>query len=385
MSLAVPPFCPDTTFSIPFDHLWSTNFSGQVVAYAGTPSGLSRFVGDRPNAMLQYLVSDSTDCPLVEHDWPLVLFGPSGTGKTSLAMSRVASWIRPQAEPPVFLPAADFDRRYRMAMETDSVDEFRQRLLASSGLVIDDLHKLSHKPHTQHEIAVLIDLAVAEQLPLIITMDQSPATCDYLLPRLVSRLSQGLSISVQPPGEKARAEIVRDLAAHHQLSIDDDAVELIVQQSAPVTVPRLTQLFSQIKNRVTRAGDTVQPCIDRGCLLLLFQRDAADVLRMSQVISRTVAKTFSLSVADLKSHSRKQSIVLARGVAIYLNRRLLGKSFIKIGQQFGNRDHSTVMHSYRKICDLVDGSSPDPLGTHQLIQQLEQSLGEQFAQHLQFG
>ena len=217
-------------FSVPFCHLRSTNFSGDQVASHGRSNGLARFVGDDKNEMLKFMValdqahnqSDESpnESPAQTNansvlQWPLVLFGPSGTGKTWLALTLISQLSDQQQDPadakPLSMTALDFDRRFRSAIETDSVEDLRQRMVQSSGLVIDDIHQLVSKPAAQTELTLILDRMHEKNRPIVITMNVSPQECSGLLSQLVSRLLGGLCLPVNPPGPAARLEIIRCL------------------------------------------------------------------------------------------------------------------------------------------------------------------------------
>ena len=396
-------------FSVPFRHLRSTNFSGDQVVSQGRPNGLARFVGDEKNEMLKFLVSicrtvnqsdesssensqapsDSSSAKSVLQ-WPLVLFGPSGTGKTWLALTLISELSDQQQNSqdtkPLSMTALDFDRRYRSAIETDSVEDLRQRMVQSSGLVIDDIHRLDSKPATQAELALILDRMHAKNRPIVVTMDVSPQECDGLLSQLVSRLLGGLCLPVNPPGPAARLEIIRDLATINQLNLTENAIQLLVDQ-LNVTVPKLDHFFAQAKITLL-ADDEQNPDlpIDAAKLTQLFKKSDVEIDQLSKLIIKLVAAEFHLKPSELKSNSRKQTIVLARGVAIYLSRILLGSSFLKIGTYFGNRDHSTIMHAFRKIETITKNSNTDQ-DTNSLkttIRKLKQKLAEQFASQMNF-
>lgn len=404
----------DQVFSVPFRHLRSTHFSGDQMVSTHQPNGLARFVGDQQNQLLKYLIlpmlpNDQADNKSLQTElqWPLVLFGPSGTGKTSLAMTVVSeladrfqsqhSESKEKNSPnskPIYLSAVDFDRRFRTAIETDSVEDLRNRLMQSKGVVIDDIHQLVNKPAAQAEFMIILDRMSRKNWPIVITMDCSPQECTGLSSRLVSRLLGGLSIPVNPPGEKARAEIIRDLAEINGLDLTDDAVSLLVDR-LNVTVPKLNHFFAQVKNSLkaekgseenSKQIDQFGGPIDAAKLTRIFKRSSTDNDQLSRLIIKEVAKEFHLKTAELKSNSRKQTIVLARGIAIYLNRTLLGTSFSKIGSYFGGRDHSTIMHAYRKVEAIVadTDSANTSNSTIYSIEKLKQTLTEQLASQTSF-
>ena len=400
----------DRVFSVPYQHLYSTDFAGDLTPTLGAASGLNRFVGDRSNFLLQFFADQQTNCEVPESDterncpWPLVLFGPTGTGKTALAMailSQQTSQCSTEKNPatisfsnaranatngstsppiPIILSAQDFDRRYRQALETASLEEFRNRICQSAGLAIDNLHQLNGKLAVQRELIALLELNRSNNLPFIFTMNSSPFDSGVLSPQLTSRLSAGLCLPVQPPGPAAREQIVRELASNHRLNLSDDAFNMIVTRF-DVTVPKIEHLFSQISTGLESLEQfSFGQSIDVALLNQLFGKDATDVDQMAATILKKVAREYHVKLSDLKSNSRKQSTVLARNVAIYLIRELAGCSFKQIGRYCGNRDHSTVLHSYQKIVAACDAAGDRTnSSTKTIVHKLKLLLSDQLA------
>ena len=185
----------------------------------------------------------------------------------------------------------------------------------------------------------------------------------------------------------------------HQVGIADDcqrklnAAFLAARQLAVALVSeridlrQLDHFFAQAKITLLADDqeDTDQP-IDAAKLTQLFKKSDTEVDQLSKLIIKLVAAEYHLKPSELKSNSRKQTIVLARGVGIYLSRILLGASFLKIGSYFGNRDHSTIMHAFRKIETINDNSNSDqdPNSLKTTIKKLKQKLTEQFASQMNF-
>jgi chromosomal replication initiator protein len=396
------PMAAEQIFSVPFRFLMDGKFGGEQNRSPSRPLGLARFVGDTSNLLLKYLISEESRNNL-DSQWPIVLFGPSGTGKTSLALTIISglteqsdqednvisfnqSKVESQLGKPIFLSALEFDRRFRSAIETDSVDDFRNKIIQSAGVIIDDVDRLENKTAAQAELVRVLDQMSAKNRPIVITMPSSPQLCNGLSSRLISRLSLGLSLPVNPPGPEARLEIIRELASINQINLSDDATHLLADR-LQVTVPKLNHVFAQIKTSLAADANNHSEIIDASRLTKIFKKSASEVESLCHLIIKSVAKEFDLKVSDLKSNSRKQSIVMARGVSVYLSRELLGVSFLKIGSYLGNRDHSTIMHANRKIEKLISADS-DSNDTDSAIQsivfKLKQELTEKFASQINF-
>jgi chromosomal replication initiator protein len=389
----------DQVFSIPFRYLWNTSFSGELEIHGEQTAEIARFVGDHANQNLK-VFSESRVNTLIDRIescvWPITLFGSSGTGKTSLALTVIADVAERLASErqsskgttnrPQVMSSSDFDRRFRSAIETDSVSDFRRRLLGCRGLVIDDLHQLGGKPASQKELLQLIDEFDRRNRPLIFTINRDPNVFDELLPQLSSRLSGGLCLPVRAPGRQARRIIVRDLCRINQLNITPAGQALIVDRLA-VTVPRIVGFFLHLRTLLSLESDQGNKLqtIDVEFIQQQFTCSPKELDQLATIVINRIAKSFGVKVSELRDNSRKQTITQARAIAIYLQRELLGMTFSRIGSYFGNRDHSTVMHAHRKIKTMIAAAQQDdrkPLSSDALVArvlQIEKELKNQFS------
>ncbi len=372
----------NNVFSVPLRHLSSPVFKNEQVLTESTVRGLFRFVGDSENELLKYL---ATDQPFLDSDWPLVFFGPTGTGKTSLALSIISKLTDANADSiqidnssackPAIFTSPDFARRFNSAIETDSVPDFRNRIVGSSAILIDNIHLLASHQHVQDELVHILDQVSEKAVPIVFTSHQPPHLIPGLSVQLTSRLASGLALSVQAPGPEARRELIRDFMHIHGFEIHENAVGWLVKE-LQLTVPKMNQFFSQLKILLKNSGSARK--LDVGFFEKLFdQSNEKLIYENSRNIIQSVAREFHLKPADLKANSRKQSVVLARGVAIYLCRELLRPSFKHIGSWFGNRDHSTVLHAYRKTKAIVDSDTNTAI--KKSIVRLHNQLLEQFS------
>ena len=339
---------------------------------------LTQFIGDSSNSALKCLVDPNLIC---DDFWPLVLYGGTGHGKTSIAMAfanRLANQMTDQKSgrnsgqvTPTFFRAGDIVRRHRDAIQTDSIDDFRKRFYSADILVIDDLNLLSGKTAVQTELVKLLDSCFARKKPVIFTLDCVPGSGEGLIPQLSSRLVNGLVLPVNRPGQSARRTIATKLAERFGIILDSSATDFVVEH-CDFPVPRMTQLFAQLKHSLDpELADT--PLSSDKIKLSLFG-DNRHYDRDMQLIIRLVANHFELDEAVLKSKSRKQTTVLARNICVYLARDLLQLSFTKIGRCFGGRDHSTVIHAHKNMVNLIE-NDPKLFGS---VSELRRKLTDQF-------
>jgi len=356
------------------------------------------FVGDSTNALLKCLldhhfIRSLVAPPLAGDDSisPVVFFGDSGTGKTSLAvhlMSQLVDYSESGDDPnpqALYFSGSDFYRFYLAANERQDLDEFRQRILNSKGLLIDDLDQLAGKIAAQRELKFMIDSLIEMNKPVVATLKQSPyAAVTGILPELTSRLGGGVLFPVHAPGEQARMRLLKQLSDTHCIQLTDAALTW-VSDKLPVTFPKLNHFFVQLKTELNARKD-FDPFarVDVSTLAVIFQHNPSALETMATQILEIVAQDFELQTSALKSQSRKQTVVIARGIGIYLERTMLGTSFKKIGNRYGNRDHTTIMHSYQKFDSIVrnaDKHQTDSKEDRQLKQilALQQKLNESFA------
>lgn len=412
MSIAPDNSKPDSAaspvFGIPLDHLVRSRFEGwgqsvendrSVSVFVG---GLDEFVGDSNNRMLRCLEkaeqlfastedeSDDVDLdePLqpIRSLSPIVLYGETGTGKTSLALSLISRVCNAAAEEgkPVCFAGSEFYRRYVAAMDRQTLSDFRQLIFDSPGILIDNIGQLEGKLATQRELVYLIDQLDRLGKPVVVTMHASPLETNHLIPQLLSRLSSGVTLPVMPPGIDARRQIIDRLSEIHRTPLNPEAAEWVAQRMA-VSVPKLNHFFVQLKTELkARNGELPQSNkpVDMMTLGLVFQQDESTIDAMATRIIDTVADEFDLTTTVLCSNSRKQTVVTARGVAVWLLRTMLGVSYHSIGKRFGGRDHTTVLHAFQKYDAIIQSESDDNDANTSLCNQvrtLQLRLNDTFA------
>lgn len=351
---------PDSTFLIP------------LLRSSHAPGALPEFVGDETNETLRYFTKQEN---MRHSDWPVVLSGPTGAGKTELAYSIVKPAESSGSAKPIYQSAVEFSRFFNSAVDTDSTRDFRLRYMKSTLVVVDDLHHFSRFPAAQQEMVYLLDQLAFKRTPVVMTSNQPVQLVDGLMPQLASRLLNGLCVDVKAPGFAARCIIISRLASIHKMEIGPGSVSFLVKR-LPVTVPKIRQFFVQfLVQRNLPAG---APVAQDELSAYFDHLNSNDQEKLADLIVQSVAREFKLSPADIRGSSRKQTTALARSVSIYLHRSLLLMSFSKIGSYYGGRDHSTIMHAYKKVLAFMGDNQNDNISRTRTLK-LESQLNEIFA------
>ncbi len=315
------------------------------------------FIAGPENRLVEIAVASfMPNAPIVYN--PLFLHGRSGTGKSHLALGFAALAEEQYGqERVVYTTAIDFARQMAEAVQTQTIDRWRAHFRRAATIVVDDIHRLAirrakrerQKQHAQEELLHILDFLLAQRHRVVVTASEPAADLSGLLPALQSRLLSGLTIPLSPPGPKTRLALIREWLDQRNLALSDTAMALLAE-GLEGTAGELKGALAQIQMAAQAEGRPLDAITIREYLIRRDTRHQSELAEITMAeIATATAKFFRLSVSALRSSSRQRGVVTARGVAVYMARRLTNKSFQQIGRYFGGRDHSTVMHAYRKI------------------------------------
>jgi chromosomal replication initiator protein len=338
---------------------------GFALALGGGPTWASRFVAGPENALALGAVEDvctRSTCP----SNPLVLYGPTGIGKSHLAHA-IACHVA-EAQPGssvVYESAADFARGFAEAVESRGVLPWREAHRSATLLVLDDLEQLADRLAAQIEFLHTIDSLRDTGDRIVVTARGVPSRIPHLLPALTSRLSAGLTVRLAAPGPATRLVVLRMIAAARDLSISEDALRLLADELA-VTVPELSGALHDLN----AGGNPGEPVDSRAAASYVRSRVGGRRATLRDIATHT-ARYYAMHVADLRGPSRRRNIANARAVAMYMARQLTDKSYCAVGKYFGGRDHTTVLHGCRKTKELMAQDT----GLRQVVLELQSQLG----------
>ncbi len=276
---------------------------------------------------------------------PIVLVGPSGTGKSHLAFGLVRHWqSRYGDQSALYTTAADFRHRLYDAIKRQAELEFRAEMRGCQLLAIDDLHHLPADDHVLQELRYTIDDYDDQGAVIVITSTEPISALPNLPSDLRSRLACGLLLHLAPPGDAARIRILRHAVRSLGRSISDETSERLAH-GIEGTANNLFKALFELSN----SPNDTQCDYERHATQLLAAR-AARRPTLREIIS-VVARHQNVRQAQLKSSSRRQSIVYARALVVFLAHELTAARYDEIGRALGGRDHTTIIHNYRKIAE----------------------------------
>ena len=283
---------------------------------------------------------------------PLFIYGESGLGKTHLlhAIGAYAKELYPNVRVR-YVSSEEFTNDFINSIRDDKSNSFQKRYRDLDILLVDDIQFLENKERTQEEFFHTFNTLYNANKQIVISSDRPPKQLTTLEDRLRSRFEWGLITDIQPPELETRIAILRKKAAQERLNAPDDVLEYIA-----------SKIFTNIRElegaliRVTAFASLNRQPVDMALAEIvlkdLIPNDSSPSINAASIMAQTAAY-FSLTVEDLCGTSRSRVLVNARQIAMYLCRELTELSLPKIGQTFGGRDHTTVMHADRKIRELM--------------------------------
>ncbi|MDQ6897028.1 MAG: chromosomal replication initiator protein DnaA [Actinomycetota bacterium] len=283
---------------------------------------------------------------------PLFIYGDSGLGKTHLlhAIGEYARTLLPHLRVR-YVNSEEFTNDFINSIRDDRTSRFQSIYRDVDVLLIDDIQFLAGKVQTQEEFFHTFNALHNASKQVVITSDLPPKQLTGFEERLRSRFEWGLICDVQPPDLETRIAILRKKATLERMSTPDDVLEYIASKISS----NIRELEGALIRVTAFANLNRQPVtLDLAEVVLrdLIPSEQPAQITVSTIMGET-AKYFALTIDDLCSSSRSRQLVQARQIAMYLCRELTELSLPKIGQHFGGRDHTTVMHADRKIRELM--------------------------------
>ncbi|MCC4325541.1 chromosomal replication initiator protein DnaA [Limosilactobacillus reuteri] len=278
---------------------------------------------------------------------PLFIYGGVGLGKTHLmeAIGNHMLQVNPNSRVK-YVTSEDFTNDYINAIRNNTTEQLREEYRNLDLLLIDDIQFLANKEGTQLEFFNTFNALHDRKKQIVMTSDRIPNEIPELQDRLVSRFRWGLTVEITPPDLETRIAILRSKVEEDHIDIGNDTLNYIAGQ-IDTNIRELEGALTKVQAFANLSGERITPSLASQALKGLH-RVAKNEISIAS-IQKQVADFYNITQGDILGKKRVKQIVMPRQIAMYLSRELTDSSLPKIGNEFGGKDHTTVLHAIDKI------------------------------------
>jgi chromosomal replication initiator protein len=291
---------------------------------------------------------------------PLFIYGGVGLGKTHLLQATGNAILRTMPHAVVlYTTSEDFTNQVIEAIQHSKMEQFRRRYREVDVLIIDDIQFLANKERTQEELFHTFNSLTEERKQIVISSDRPPKELTIMQDRLVSRFERGMVADVTMPDYETRYAILAEKAQEYGLLLEDKVLRYVAEH-ATKSIRQLEGILMQavaqyelehcvptvrsmtdIMNKLCDSSDEKKEDVG-------FVKEPEKAIAFQDVLE-TVSRYFSVSIPDMLGDSRVREILIPRQIAMYIGKKHVRMSFVRLGATFSNRDHTTVMNAVEKI------------------------------------
>ena len=284
---------------------------------------------------------------------PILLYGGSGLGKTHL-MQAIGNYIYNNGGEKLkicYVSAETFTNEFTVSIKEGKTNAFKNKYRNLDVLLLDDIHFLQNKEQTQEELFYTFNALHEKKAQMVFTCDRPIKEIKNMAARLVSRLANGLCIDLQPPSYETRVAILQKKIDLMGKTLSQDIIEYIAK-NIETNVRDLEAALNKVFGYADLVGKTPDLEITKHLLKDVMGSGTMESISID-VIQKVIADNYQISVADLKSKKRDKKFVVPRQIAIYIARELTEIAYTELGNEFGGKDHSTIMSAYNKIAEQI--------------------------------
>lgn len=299
---------------------------------------------------------------------PLFIYGNSGLGKTHLmhAIGNAILEVNPGAKVK-YVTSETFTNEIVNAIQNHTVKDFQEKYRTIDCLIIDDIQFLENKERTQEEFFHTFNTLKEANKQIVISSDRHPQSMDKLEERLRSRFVNGLTVDIQPPDLETRMAIIRKKAELENIEMPNEVI-----QTVAISIDNNIRMIEGAFNRIVAYADLMHLPIDMKVTAKILEDFGSHTRQNITIenITNHICNFFNLQNEDLIGKKRPKNIAMPRQIAMYLCRKLTDSSLPKIGQYFGGRDHTTVIHA----CEKIEKLRKEDKSFDNQIQQFEEKI-----------
>ncbi len=281
---------------------------------------------------------------------PLFIYGGVGLGKTHL-INAIGNYVHKNTSLMAricCISAEHFTNQVINSIKSNKMEEFRNRYrFGCDVLLIDDIQFIAGKESTQEEFFHTFNTLYESKKQIVITSDKSPKDMSYLEERLRSRFEWGLITDIQPPEIETKVAILKNKSESEGIALPNE-VAIYLAENITSNIRELEGTLINIIGYAKLLNTEINIELAKDALKNIIKEQDRRILSIES-IQKEVANFFGIRIQDLKSERKQKNITVPRQIAMYLARRYTGASFPEIGEKFGGKDHSTVIHAVKKI------------------------------------
>lgn len=278
---------------------------------------------------------------------PLFIYGGVGLGKTHLVNAIGNQILARNSKAKIcYYSSEKFMNEMINSLRYKKMEEFRNKFRKMDLLLIDDIQFMAGKEATQEEFFHTFNALYESHKQIVVTSDKFPKDIPGLEERLRSRFEWGLIADIQPPDIETKVAILKKKSDLHQVNLPDD-VALFLAAGATSNIRELEGMLIRLEAFASLTGNEITLSMAREVMKDIIVEKTRDIT--VEMIQKHVADHFRIKVSELKSDKRIKTLVVPRQIAIYICRELTKASYPEIGEKFGGKDHSTIIHSVKKI------------------------------------
>lgn len=284
---------------------------------------------------------------------PLLIYGDSGLGKTHL-MQAIGNYIYEKNNGDMkirYLTAENFTNEFTSSIRDNSTEKFKSKYRNLDVLLLDDIHFLQGKTQTQEELFYTFEALDSKKSQMVFTCDRPISELKDITDRLRTRFAKGMTVNLNPPNYETRYAIIQKKLEIMEKSIPNDVIDYIAK-NVQNNVRELESCLVKMLGYADLLGKPVN--------MEIAQKQLSDTITQPSMgavtidtIQKVVAEHYNISIGDLKSRHRSKKVLIPRQIAIYIARELCDYSYPELGNEFGGKDHTTILHSYEKIVDQL--------------------------------